>query len=219
MTTAAMNTADPGSQVEERGPVPSPLKRFIWDIQSMVELADSEREILVIGRDLMARLIANEDWLPPVFAAPSPAGGRQFQIYSDGLERFSIVSTILSGGTGLSIAQPSVWEIAGVLRGAMTRELLEGSTNGRARSTSGDPVLQPGSVDARASGSGDVLRLSNALRDQISIAIHVYGGEIGRLSRRSIAPDGGSDERPSGYANGENAPPYDIFSIQTEIRD
>lgn len=204
MTTAAMNTVDPKSPVEERGKVPPSLKRFIWDIQSMVELADSEREILVIGRDLMARLVASDDWLPTVFAAPSPAGGRQFQLYSDGLERFSIVSTVLWGGAALSIAQPSVWEIIGVLRGAMTRQ-------GR--------LLQPGSVDAHASASGDVSRLSNALGDQISIGIHVYGGEIGRLSRRSLAPDGRMDEPPLGYANAESAPPYDIWSIQTEIED
>ena len=56
-----------------KGPVPEPLKRFIWDIQSMVELAESEREILVIGRDLMARLVARDDWLPDAFALPADA--------------------------------------------------------------------------------------------------------------------------------------------------
>ena len=52
------------------------------------------------------------------------------------------------------------------------------------------------------------------MSDRISIGIHVYGGEIGRLSRRSGAPGGRMD-----YANAENVPPYDIFSIQSDIRD
>lgn len=177
----------------------------------MVELADSEREILVIGRDLMARLVSSDDWLPPTFAAPDPAGGRQFQLYSDGLERFVVVSTVLASGAALSIARPSIWEITGVLRGTVTRRRADAADEGR--------LLPAESVETLTSKSGDDIRLSNALSSEISIAIHVYGGEIGGLSRRSIAPDGRIDEQPSGYANAEGAPPYNIFSIQTEIRD
>ena len=126
MTKFATKTVDPNLRVIERDPVPAALRRFIWDIQSMVELAESEREILLIGRDLMARLIATDDWLPTAFAVPNPAGGQQFQIYRDGLERFSVVSTVLWGGAFVAISQPSVWEIAGVLRGAVTREQFDG---------------------------------------------------------------------------------------------
>ena len=126
MTKFATKTADPNLRVLERDPVPAALRRFIWDIQSMVELAESEREILLIGRDLMARLIATDDWLPTAFAVPNPAGGQQFQIYRDGLERFSVVCTVLWGGAFVAISQPSIWEIAGVLRGAVTREQLDG---------------------------------------------------------------------------------------------
>lgn len=206
-----MTITDPTSEVRDRMPVPPALKRFIWDIQSMVELADSEREILVIGRDLMARLIASDDWLPTVFATADPLGARQFQIYSDGLERFSIVSTVLAGGTALAIEQPEIWEIAGVLRGAMAWQQPGAAGTKR--------MLQPGAVEVRSSGSGDRSQLANALDDRVSVCIHVYGGEIGRLSRRSLAPNGQPGEPSSGYANTEEAPPYDIMSIQTEIRD
>ena len=92
----AMNAADPNLRVIERDPVPAALRRFIWDIQSMVELAESEREILLIDRDLMARLIATDDWLPSVFAVPNLAGGQQFQIYHDGLERFALPAALES---------------------------------------------------------------------------------------------------------------------------
>jgi spore coat polysaccharide biosynthesis protein SpsF len=56
-----------------RQAVPPALKRFIWDIQSMVELEASEREVLLIGRDLMARLLASDDGLPAIFAGPGLA--------------------------------------------------------------------------------------------------------------------------------------------------
>ncbi|MBI5311652.1 MAG: hypothetical protein HZB28_00660 [Methylocystis sp.] len=213
-----INAADPNLRVIGRDPVPPALRRFIWDIQSMVELAESEREILLIGRDLMARLFTTDEWLPTVFAAPKPAGGQQFQIYRDGLERFSVVSTILSGGACVTISQPSVWEIAGVWRGAVNRQRLDASPTKSAQAGVSH-LLQARAVEARSSGSGEVLELCNALDDQTSIVIHVYGGDIGRISRRSGASHGSMDAPPLGYANRENAPPYDIFSIQNEIRD
>ncbi|MGB5086103.1 MAG: hypothetical protein WBO09_16220 [Methylocystis silviterrae] len=213
-----IDSADPNLRVIGRDPVPPALRRFIWDIQSMVELAESEREILLIGRDLMARLFTTDDWLPTVFADPNPAGGQQFQIYRDGLERFSVVSTILSGGACVTISQPSVWEIAGVLRGAVNRQQLDASSTNSAQAGV-SRLLQACALEARSSGSGEALELCNALDDRTSIVIHVYGGDIGRISRRSGTSHGSMDAPPLGYANSENAPPYDIFSIQNEIRD
>ena len=195
------NAADPNLRVIGREPVPPALRRFIWDIQSMVELAESEREILLIGRDLMARLFTTDDWLPTVFAVPNPAGGQQFQIYRDGLDRFSVVSTILSGDACVTISQPSVWEIAGVLRGAVNRQRLDGSSTNSAP-TGVSRLLQEGAVEARASGSGEVLELCNALDDRTSIVIHVYGGDIGQISRRSGALRESMDAPPLGYAQG-----------------
>jgi predicted metal-dependent enzyme (double-stranded beta helix superfamily) len=176
----------------------------------MVELADNEREILVIGRDLMTRLVASDDWLPTVFAEPGAAGAAQFQIYSDNLERFSVVSTILSGGATLSIDQPSIWEIMGVLRGEVA---VHSGDAGAAH------VVKPAAVETRSSRSDNAPQLSNPRDDRLSVSIHVYGGEIGRLSRRSRVPNGQMDGQPLGYANSEAVPPYDIMSIQARIQD
>jgi hypothetical protein len=94
-----------------RDPAPAPLRRFIWDIQSMVELAESEREILVIGRDLMAQLVAGDDWLPLAFARPDDGGCRHYLLYGDGLDRFAVVSTVLQGAQAMLVRQDGVWEI------------------------------------------------------------------------------------------------------------
>lgn len=50
------------------------------------------------------------------------SAAQQLQLYGDQLERFSVVSTMLSGGQALPIYQDPVREIAGVLRGAVTRQ-------------------------------------------------------------------------------------------------
>ncbi len=210
-----MNMTVQKSDAQTPGPVPPALKRFIWDIQSMVELADSEREILVIGRDLMARLVANDDWLPEAFSAQDPAGGAQYQLYRDGLERFSVVSTVLPAGSRLLIDQPNLWEIVGTLRGGVSRRIHDLSA---ARRTAEPQALRAGGVDVSASQAGRVVEVSNALTDHVSIGVHVYGGDVTKLNARRIGR-ASDDGRLLGYANSPNAPPYDILSIQTKILD
>lgn len=194
---------------DARGPIPEALRRFIWDIQSVVELAESEREILLIGRDLMARLIASGDWLPAAFSDPIAGGACQYQIYVDGMERFCVVSTILSGGAAIAVSQPCPWEILGVVGGVIKRRPLD---------VPGDEaLLQRGVIHAARSGGAGGFELSSPPGEP-AVVLHVYGGEVGKLTRRIFA-SGTPDAQALGYANGETAPPYDIFSIQADIRD
>jgi predicted metal-dependent enzyme (double-stranded beta helix superfamily) len=204
-------------------PVPPPLKRFIWDIQSIVELAESDREIFVIGRDLMARLVAGDDWLPKSFAAVRPqtgeGGATQFHLYADAMERFSVVSTVLSAGQTLPVCQEPVWEITGVLRGAVGRQRFALPAGAPPAANGAAKLMKPGAVETFSPKSGEAVQLVNALDDRCSICIHVYGGDIGKLARRAVAADGSISEFSHGYANAADWPPYDILSIQTRIQD
>ncbi|WP_442753434.1 hypothetical protein ACNHKD_10505 [Methylocystis sp. JAN1] len=194
-----------------RGRIPEALRRFIWDIQSIVELAEGEREILMIGRDLMARLISGGDCLPAAFSDLTSGAACQFQVYVDGMERFCVSSTVLAGGAALAVIQPDLWEIMGVFRGAIKRRPLD--------APGAEAFLPPGSVQAFRSGGAGAFGLSSPPGDKLAVAIHIYGGEVGKLTRRRLASNGTPDAQALGYANGANAPPYDIFSIQANIRD
>lgn len=202
-----------------REPVPTALKRFIWDIQSMVELAESEREILVIGRDLMARLVAADDWLPTVFATSGAEPFRQFQLYGDGMERFCVVSTVVRGGQSLPLCREPAWEICGVLRGGVARQrfTLPDGAPPVARGAAG--VLKPGEVDTFSPKGADGVQMANAAGTADAIVVQVYGGEIGTTVRRTVGPDGRDGTFTTAYANPPDAPAYDILSIQTEIID
>jgi predicted metal-dependent enzyme (double-stranded beta helix superfamily) len=200
-------------------PVPAPLKRFIWDIQSMVELAESEREILLIGRDLMARLVASNDWLPAIFALPDERHGRPYLLYGDGLERFCVVGTVLEGSQAMLVCQHGVWEILGLLRGAMSRQRFLWEHDGAPRPNGDARLVEPGSVDVVSQMNGEAIQLSNVVAETVSIGIHVYGGNLGGITRYALGADGKARDLLSGYANSDDSPAYDIRSIQTEIRD
>ena len=196
---------------------PAALKRFVWDIQSMVELAESEREILLIGRDLMARLIAEDDWLSPAFSAADPAYAQQFQLYADAMERFTIVSTVLAPGQASSVGVEPFWQILGVLRGVFSRRSFDIGAEGEFLPGGAEQKLAGGAI--WTSPSRGAAQLVNLQSDRPSIAIQVFGGDIGKAPRQTLTPEGAAHFGPTSYANASDAPPFDIWTIQTRIED
>lgn len=209
---------EPSREPPEQHPVPDALKRFIWDIQSMIELEASEREILFVGRDLMRRLVEGDGWLPQPYAKPNRGCCQQFQLYRDDLERFTVVSTVFASGQTSPIVRDQVWEITGVLRGTFECSSFGVSVDGRPEPKGAARLLTAGMVDTKPT-SGDVATRIRNVPNGTGVLVHVYGGEISQLTRRTFASNGEVSEAPAAYANDEHAPPYDIHSIQTRIVD
>ena len=70
-------------------------------------------------------------------------------------------------------------------------ELIEGATE----------KLSPGMVGKVSPTIGDVHRVANALDDQVSISIHVYGADIGKVNRHVFTEQGEVKPFVSGYSN------------------
>ena len=63
-------------------------------------------------------------------------------------------------------------------------------------------TLRPGELDIVSPTRGDIHVVRNALADQVSISIHLYGGNIGRVARHVFVPDSGEVKNfVSGYSN------------------
>jgi predicted metal-dependent enzyme (double-stranded beta helix superfamily) len=199
--------------------VPPALKRFIWDMQSMIELTESEREILLIGSDLMSRLVVETDWLPDAFARPDNTRPQCFQLYSDGLERFTITATVLSNGqTPAPILDPT-WEILGVVHGTIRLERFQRNEEGHVLPKGEPTLMKQGQSATFGSKSRDALCIANGADTDTAVVIHVYGAEMTKSLRQTFRPNGDSLEALIVFDNGPDAPPYDIFSIQTRIED
>jgi predicted metal-dependent enzyme (double-stranded beta helix superfamily) len=92
-----------------------------------------------------------------------------------------------------------VWGLIGMLRGA---EIAQGYrfTGPNELVAAGAPVrLEPGQVEAVSPTIGDIHRVTNAYDDRVSISIHVYGGDIGRIERSVYGEDGSRRDFVSGY--------------------
>jgi predicted metal-dependent enzyme (double-stranded beta helix superfamily) len=178
------------------------LREFVRAFTHLMEGGPAEEHIFTDGRFLLAELVAADDWLPAAFAEPDPARYRQYLLHCDPLERFSVLSFVWGPGQATPIHDHTVWGMVGVLRGAELCEEFALPAVPGPMVRLGKHELAAGNIDLVSPTVGDIHRVSNALRDQVSVSIHVYGGNIGTIARHVVDPDSG--ERAafvSGYSN------------------
>lgn len=177
------------------------LRAFIQQFTEWVSEPVDEADILAKGQDLLADLVAHDDWLPDAFAQPDSQRYQQYLLHADPLERFSVVSFVWGPGQFTPIHDHTVWGLVGVLRGREISQSFAQSFDGRWVMKDQPHTLAQGQVAAVSPRIGDVHRVSNALADQVSISIHVYGANIGAVTRSVFLEDGTRKPFVSGYSN------------------
>ena len=177
------------------------LRRFVCDLTMLVDRNASEEEILDKGSAALGELVSSDDWLPPEFAEPDPAQYRQYLLYCDPRERFSVVSFVWGPGQRTPVHDHTVWGLIGMLRGAEISRSYKSDATG-ALILGAVHRLEPGAVTAVSPRIGDIHQVANALADRASISIHAYGANIGGVARHVFATDTGEARAfVSGYTN------------------
>lgn len=177
----------------ERYPDPARLRRFVAAMAALIGSRQTESRILDRGKDLLAALVAQDDWLPEYYARPHPDRYQQYLLHCDSRERFSIVSFVWGPGQATPIHDHRVWGLVGILRGAERVESFRKTPDGLV--SEGAPyIMQAGEVEAVSPRIGDIHRVTNAFADRVSVSIHVYGANIGTV-RRSVY-DGTGHQTP-----------------------
>ncbi len=174
---------------------------FLCDLTRLCDAGADEDAIVSQGGDSLRRLVAADDWLMPEFAQPDPASYRQYLLYCDPLERFSVVSFVWGPGQKTPVHDHTVWGLIGMLRGSEISRNYAVDAGGKL-SPGGEEQLLPGMVTAVSPRLGDIHTVENALADRPSISIHAYGANIGAVARHVFVP-GTGEVKPfvSGYAN------------------
>ena len=178
---------------------PARFRQFVAGFTHLVDAADvREATLLERGGELLAALVAQDDWLPDACAQPHPRHYQQYLLHCDPFERFSVVSFVWGPGQKTPVHDHCVWGLIGMLRGA---EDCRRFACGAPMRVLGSVRLTPGMVDRVSPTVGDVHEVANALPDQASISIHVYGANIGAVARHVFDPASGA-AKPfvSGYA-------------------
>ena len=173
------------------------LRDFVTGMTRLVERHGAdEAKMLDEGERLLHGLVSHDDWLPDEYAAPSPESYRQYLLYCDPLERFSVVSFVWMPGHRTPIHDHTVWGLVGVMRG---EELCEEFSSSIRKVNA--HKSKPGEVDRVSPSIGDIHVVSNP-GTETAVSIHVYGANIGAVRRHVYdAATGKPKEFLSGYHN------------------
>ncbi len=177
------------------------LRGYIESVDLAVSQDMPQSQLLARVGDAARALVATDTWLPQAATVPHPRYYQQYLLYCDPAERFSVVSFVWGIGQSTPIHDHMTWGVIAMLRGAETgvRYAL-GSPMRRLE----EGVLHPGDIECVSPEVGDIHKVSNACADQVSISIHTYGGNIGRIARHVYDPDSGQPRTfISGYANAD----------------
>ena len=182
---------------------PQRLRHFVTSFAALLERGLESPQLILAGSDLLAELVATDDWLPELYAQPDPERYSQYVLHVDSAERFSVVSFVWGPGQQTPIHDHTVWGLIGMLRGAEDSQSYRWENHQLL--PHGEPVhLLPGAVEAVApqiAGLHDIHQVRNRYDDRVSISIHVYGANIGAVRRSVYLPDGTRKEFISGYSN------------------
>jgi predicted metal-dependent enzyme (double-stranded beta helix superfamily) len=175
------------------------LRDFVQSMTRLAEQGANETRWLSEGRELLAELVAQDDWLPEEFAQPGPSY-RQYLLHCDPLERFSVVSFVWGPGQRTPVHDHTVWGLIGMLRGSEIATNYAAQPAGQPMLELGKSTLSPGMVEHVTPNGQDIHVVENAYADRPSISIHCYGGNIGAVRRHVFNPSTGAAKRfISGY--------------------
>lgn len=179
-----------------------PARRFGIFVERFTQLFErgSKRRFPQDGAKLLAELVGHDDWLPAHLCHPVGTDYSQYLLHLDKAERFSTVAFVWQPGRGTPIHDHTVWGLVGMLRGAELDQRFALDAGGVPVALGEPSRLHPGDVAMLSPADGDIHQVSNALDDQVSISIHVYGGNIGTIARSSFSADGARNAFVSGYS-------------------
>ncbi|WP_326523563.1 cysteine dioxygenase [Sphingomonas sp.] len=181
-------------------------RRFRNEMDALLDATPADARPMDGATAVLARLVSKDDWLPEAFSAPHPGRYQQYLLHRDARDRYSVVSFVWGPGQATPVHDHTVWGLVGMLRGCEASQRFAPDANGHLQPAGAPRVLQPGDIERLDPAEGDVHQVRNA-RDEVSISVHVYGADIGRVARHAFRPDGSVATFISGYS--ASTPPPD----------
>ena len=195
----------------------APFREFIIEMTLLFGRKLPEQEVLAEVSILLKSLISSSAWLPDSCAIPHPKYYQQYLLHGDPLERFSVVSFVWGPGQKSPIHDHGVWGLIGMLKGLEKGQRYRRMPNGCLEKEGREQALYPGDIEKVGPEFGDIHCVRNALEDEASISIHVYGGNIGGVKRHIYDPvTGAMNDFVSGYSSDQTPNLWDRSELMRE---
>jgi predicted metal-dependent enzyme (double-stranded beta helix superfamily) len=173
------------------------LQSFIDDVEVVLAETDDQYEITERLAPRLSALLESGYRLPPEFVRPSPNRHVNYPLYIAPDDRWSLVSVVWNVGQRTPVHGHEMWGVVGIYSGA-EREIryLKPDPDAPAGplTPAGEHTWRRGEVTVCCTTDDDVHSVV-AEGDEPTIGIHVYGGNIGTMSRPSYDPATGEVHR------------------------
>ena len=166
------------------------LQTFIDDVERVVGSTDDEHEITERIAKRLSELLAGGYRLPPEVTQPSPERHVTYPLYIAPDDSWSLASVVWNVGHRTPVHSHETWGVAGIYSGIEheVRYLKPvAPTAGAPLTPAGEELWRPGQVTVCCTTDDDVHAVA-AVGDEPTVGIHVYGGNIGTIRRRSYSP-------------------------------
>jgi predicted metal-dependent enzyme (double-stranded beta helix superfamily) len=173
---------------------PHDLQTFIDDVGLVVGGSDDQYEITKRVAQRLFALLAGGYRLPPEFIRPSLVRHMTYPLYIAPDDSWSLASVVWNVGQRTPVHGHETWGVVGIYSGA-EREIRyvkpDACAVGRALTPAGEHVWERGQVTVCCTTDDDVHAVE-ALGDEPTVGIHVYGGNIATINRPSYDPATGA---------------------------
>jgi 3-mercaptopropionate dioxygenase len=169
---------------------PDRLKTFIDDVGLVVSGTDDEHEITARVAERLSALLAGGYRLPPEVIRSSALRHLTYPLYIAPDDSWSMASVVWDVGQRTQVHSHETWGVAGIYAG-VEHEIRylkpTASTTSTPLTPAGESRWAPGQVTVCCTTDDDVHAVA-AVGSEPTVGIHVYGGNIGTLGRRSYDP-------------------------------
>ncbi|ANY08328.1 cysteine dioxygenase family protein [Pseudonocardia sp. HH130630-07] len=168
------------------------LEHFVHDVEGIVATGGSERSVTEQVAQRLRDLLAAGLTLDPGMVAPRTDTYvmRPLHVAPDG--SFSIACAVWNVGQSTPVHGHETWGVVGIHSGAeLEVDYVKPERAGEPLVRRGEAVWSPGEVTVCCTTDDDV-HLVECGSDVPCVGIHVYGADIGTLSRRSYDPASGA---------------------------
>ncbi|GAA3607614.1 hypothetical protein GCM10022419_110640 [Nonomuraea rosea] len=170
------------------------MDAFIEDVASLVGSVDDEHKITELVAARLSSLLDSGYRLPPEVTRPSDEHHVTYPLYIAPDDSWSLASVVWNVGQRTPVHGHETWGVVGIYAGG-ERELRyvkpAASGSSGALTPAGEHVWERGQVTVCCTTDDDVHAVV-AVGDEPTVGIHVYGGNIGTMSRRLYDPATGA---------------------------
>lgn len=169
------------------------LDSLITNLAELIRLGGTETKITGRVAERLTEALAAGLELPDSMTAPHPDHYVMYPLYVAPDGSFSIASAVWNVGQETPVHDHGVWGVVGIHSGVERELRYAPSTHPDAGALSklDEADWQPGQVTVCCTTDADLHQVACA-SDVPCVGLHVYGGDIGRIRRRSYDPTSGA---------------------------